>query len=81
MFCYVCGARADWTDRDFQISGFLLEQNLECLLSPLLLLRLDASLLCWTDQNISWVNLSRTDGAFGTDSCGLMRDTATPDVY
>ena len=75
VFCYICGARADRTDRDFQISGFLFRLDLG-LLSPHLLLRLDASLLCRGYQNISVTNLSRADGAVDAVSCGgRMRDT------
>ena len=75
VLCYICGTRADWTDRDFQVGGFLLWCYLSHL-SPHLLLRLDASLLCRGYQNISVTNLSRADGAAGAVSCGgLMRDT------
>ena len=97
VFCNVCGARADWTDRNFQISGFLLRLDLglswvtgkACkiclgLLSPHLLLRASAgSLLCRCYQNISFTNLSRADGAVDAISCGLMRGTScrTPVDY
>ena len=75
VFCYVCGARADWTDCDFQISGFFF--GLDFLdFSPHLLFRLDAGLLRRGYQNISITNLSRADGAVDVVSCGgLMRDT------